>query len=173
VLDLIWLSDNAVIREKYRNSQLEFCDLGSGTGRAVMIASLQGRFSKCRGIEYLETLVEESKKVEAKYDELTDKLQFGSSQNQDGIETPIVQIDQGSFLELEWWEDTDIAFANSTCFDDQLMKKIALKAEEMQIDSFFISFTRQLPSEQFIVVEKTRYRMSWGPATIFIHQKIK
>lgn len=38
--------------------------------------------------------------------------------------------------------------------------------------AFVISLTKRIPSSDFKVLEYEMYRMSWGEATIFIHQKI-
>jgi len=67
----------------------------------------------------------------------------------------------------------DIVFANSTCFDDELMKKISKRAEGMKSGSKFITLTKSLSSEAFLIVNQRQYVMSWSPATAYIHLKIK
>jgi hypothetical protein len=37
--------------------------------------------------------------------------------------------------------------------------------------AFVITFTKRIPSSEFTVVERELYQMSWGGATVFIHQK--
>ena len=56
-------------------------------------------------------------------------------------------------------------FANSTCFDDELMVDMAKQAEQLKPGAFFVTFTKGLNSKSFEVLERKRYRMSWGPAT--------
>lgn len=85
-------------------------------------------------------------------------------------------------------------FANSTCYDEPLMDKIAHLACKLlctlllicynaiifymtylaglRKGAFFISLTKRLPSSDFAVLEYEMTRMSWGDATIFIMQKI-
>jgi hypothetical protein len=71
---------------------------------------------------------------------------------------------QGSFLDFDW-SDGDVVFANSTCFDDSLMADMSVQAERLKPGAFFVTFTKGLTSKKFEVLERKRYRMSWGPAT--------
>ncbi len=71
---------------------------------------------------------------------------------------------KGSFLDYDW-SDGDVIFANSTCFDDQLMESMSEQAEKLKPGAFFVTFTKGLTSKAFELLERKRYRMSWGPAT--------
>ena len=71
----------------------------------------------------------------------------------------------------EDWTDGDIVFANSTCYDDELMLKISNTAVGMRKGTFFISFTKRLPAPDFKVLEAELHPQSWGAATIYIMQK--
>ena len=70
------------------------------------------------------------------------------------------------------WSDGDVLFANSTCFDDALMKKVAGQAVTLKKGAVFITFTKRLPSHHFEVLEHQMYQMSWGGATVYIQQKM-
>ena len=52
---------------------------------------------------------------------------------------------------------SDIVFANSTCFDEILMLKIAEMAVNMRPGSTFISLTRALESSEFDIIDKQQY----------------
>ena len=41
------------------------------------------------------------------------------------------------------WRDADVVFANSTCFDDALMDKLATCASNLRDGTFFITTTRK------------------------------
>jgi hypothetical protein len=41
----------------------------------------------------------------------------------------------------------------------------------MKRGSFFITLTKRLPIADFDVLEYELYEMSWGAATVYIHQK--
>ena len=75
-------------------------------------------------------------------------------------------------LTVEDWSHATMCFANSTCFDDPLMSAIADKAELMQSGTFFITFTKKLPSEMWEVLEHESHQMSWGSATVYIQRKL-
>ena len=50
------------------------------------------------------------------------------------------------------------------------MASLSKIADKMQRNSFFITFTSPLPSESWRVLESETVYMSWGPATVYIHQ---
>ncbi len=89
-----------------------------------------------------------------------------------------VQCVKGSFLDdCQWadycpWADGDVIFANSTCFDDELMEGMSEEAARLSPGAYFITFTKGLSSDKFEVLERKRYKMSWGPATVFIHRRL-
>ena len=141
-----------------------FYDLGSGTGRAVIAARLLCDFSVCHGIEILGGLHEEAITVINEYLASHCSLQyFGIPMDIDVLCESITEYD---------WSDGDIVFANSTCFSDDLMVALSDKAEALKKDSIVITFTKSLSSSQFEVIKKIRYKMSWGPATVYIHHKV-
>ena len=57
-------------------------------------------------------------------------------------------------------------------FDDELMEGMSREAEKLKPGAYFITFTKGLSSEKFEVLERKRYKMSWGPATVFIHRRL-
>lgn len=69
------------------------------------------------------------------------------------------------------WCDATCCFANSTCFDEPLMKALAKKAELLKPGTFFITFTKRLPSDAWEVLEHESHKMSWGNATVYIQRK--
>jgi hypothetical protein len=93
-----------------------FYDLGSGTGKAVIAAAMNHNFSACYGIEILESLYDSSVVVKEQWD----KTQH------------ITHVDFffGSFLDMNVkdWTDGDVVFANSTCYNNDLMTKLSLIA---------------------------------------------
>jgi hypothetical protein len=143
-----------------------FVDLGHGTGKALLCASLLygPTISKSFGIELIPTLTSKSEEVLISYNH--------AIQNNDLFQSHLnckVEVAQGDFLqeELLHWTDADIVFANSTCFDDSLMISLAGVASRMKKGSRFITLTKQLPSEDFRLIDRRQYNMSWGEATCF------
>jgi hypothetical protein len=100
----------------------------------------------------------------------------------------VLEMKHGDILNIECkdWRDGDVVFANSTCFDEPLMNKIANIAGSilllillvtssslvgMKKGSFFITLTKRLNIADFQVLEYELHEMSWGSATVYIHQK--
>jgi hypothetical protein len=82
------------------------------------------------------------------------------------------------------WSDADFVLANSTCFDMNLMNKIAERASLMKIGTFMVTLTKKLPTSDPLYTREEERRdwecvlsikklMSWGHATVHIHRKIK
>jgi SAM-dependent methyltransferase len=142
-----------------------FYDLGSGSGRAVFAARFTQDFKKCVGIEVLEGLATASQAVVEKHEKWF-------RQYLDMTQPQEVEMIQGSILDYDW-SDGDVCFANSTCFDDRLMQDLSAKAESLRPGAYFVTFTKPLTSTRFEVLEKKRYSMSWGPATVFVHRRME
>jgi hypothetical protein len=85
-----------------------------------------------------------------------------------------VDVYLGSLTDFDW-SDGDIIFANSTCFDDDLMEAISLRAEDLKAGAYVVTFTKGLSCRPrtFELLERKRYKMSWGAATVFIHRRLR
>ena len=127
-----------------------FYDLGSGTGKAVFVARLLHDFSRCCGMELLVGLAASAAEVSAKYEDSG----FRSFLAVEGS----VELVEGSLLEKDW-SDGDVVFVNSTCFDDSLMEAMGRQAERLKPGTYFVTFTKGLPSPAFEVMERRRYKM--------------
>lgn len=132
----------------------KFYDLGSGSGRAVLIARLLSDFDECCGVEILRGLHEIALDVKGKFQDM-------------GV-LPSVEFIHDSFLHYDW-SDGDVIFANSTCFEDSLVDQLAKLGERLAPGSIVVTFTKGLNSSCFSLLQRKRYKMSWGPATVFIH----
>ncbi len=134
-----------------------FYDLGSGTGKALFVARLTQDFAKCIGIEILHSLHVQAEKIVARFNAAyKDNLTLGQNQ--------YAQVYEGSFLDFDW-SDGDVVFANSTCFSDELMLSLSKQAENLKPGSIVVTFTKGMTTQAFELLERKRYRMSWGPAT--------
>lgn len=86
----------------------------------------------------------------------------------------VCPVVQGSFLAPEFdWTDGDVVFANSTCFAEDTLAAIADRAVSLRPGARIVTFTTALKTPWLRVLLKKRYRMSWGPATVFVHQKLR
>lgn len=141
-----------------------FYDLGSGTGKALFVARLTQDFVKCLGVEILHGLHCQAAKIVDRFNASTKQLlALGQPQ--------YAQVFEGSFLDYDW-SDGDVIFANSTCFSEELMQSLSDQAERLKPGAIVVTFTKGLTSRAFELLERKRYRMSWGPATVFIHRRL-
>ena len=146
-----------------------FYDVGSGTGKPAFAALLLHDFDRVGGVEVLEGLHAKSIELVQRFD---DELRASLPEPKRSTSVTFVRGDATSLAAPNLdWSDGDVVFANSTCFDDQLMSAVARCAESMRAGAFFITFTKRLPSDCFDVLESKVYRMSWGAATVFIQQR--
>lgn len=139
-----------------------FYDLGSGSGRVIIAASLLFPFAKCIGIEILASLHGIAKIVKDEYDHF-----FAS---------PVLEVYHGSITDLTVhdWTHGDIIYVNSVCFSAELFTEMTKLAMQMKIGSIVITLAQPLPkSSGFHLLHETREEMSWGKADFLIQQKIK
>mmetsp|Transcript_20217 Transcript_20217/g.57618 ORF Transcript_20217/g.57618 Transcript_20217/m.57618 type:complete len:286 (+) Transcript_20217:489-1346(+) len=157
------------IRVKYGGLQEPggtFVDIGAGTGKPVFAAMLLHEFDKVVGIEILEGLHEISLELQAIWNEIRGEVPVTPKTRKTKVE-----LLRGDALKLNW-ADADLAFCNSTCFDQAMMALLAERADAMRPGAFFVTFTRRLPSKRWQVLEYERHSMSWGEATVFIHVRL-
>ncbi len=155
----------AILRKVQPIAGGTFYDLGSGTGKAVFAARLTQDFTRCIGIEILQGLHNQAFKITERYNKSFRQL-LDASQRQHAA------VYMGSFLDFDW-TDGDVVFANSTCFDEDLMAKLSRMAEGLKPGAVLVTFTRGLTyMQKFELLQKKRERMSWGPATVFIHRRL-
>jgi hypothetical protein len=162
---------------KRRTRGLQFYDIGSGTGRAVIAAALlqPERFAErrargkggaekrggCKGIELLTDL---HKSGVVALD--------AAIAARGGAAMASMELKEGDFLENKEWLLADVVFANSTCFGTELMAKLSKHAEAMRPGTRFISLTIGLTSPKFKLISKQDFLMSWGQATALIHERL-
>jgi len=167
----------------------KFYDLGSGTGKPCVAAAFLHPFDLVAGVELLPGLHQASEALTKEFESKGRSLlaseavacaASASSSNAWGKEGAVLPetamaFTLGDATDLVGgldWSDGDLVFANSTCFDDALMNSVAVAAQSLRKGAIFITFTRRLPSANFGLLEYKIYKMSWGGATVFIHQKL-
>ncbi|OGK25231.1 hypothetical protein A3C25_04265 [Candidatus Roizmanbacteria bacterium RIFCSPHIGHO2_02_FULL_38_11] len=103
-----------ILKDAETKSGGVFYDLGSGTGKAVILASLFGNFSKLVGIEIIKGLYHTSKNILARFDPEVKPILPLEKQKQ------TIKFINSDFLEFDF-SDADVVFTHSTCFYDELM----------------------------------------------------
>ena len=119
-----------------------FVDLGSGSGRGVVGALLLHDWDVVRGVELLEGLWKASVGVKEKVErERKGGVMGGVAGAAEGGEGEGVAVgggrrtrvvmEKGNFFDVDW-SDADVVLANSTCFDEGMMDRIARKGQKLQ-----------------------------------------
>jgi SAM-dependent methyltransferase len=142
-----------------------FYDIGAGTGKPALAAALLHDFDEVRGIEILDGLHSLSLELKEVW-----RKQIVPLVPERKANTKITFL-KGDATVMDWSDGT-FCFANSTCFDDTLMQRLAEGADNLPTGTFFVTFTKRWPSDKWTVLEHESHPMSWGHATVYIHQKI-
>jgi SAM-dependent methyltransferase len=142
-----------------------FYDLGSGTGKAVVLANLLFDFSESIGIEFVESLYQCSVDIQERLEKefkpkVRPKQEFGK-----------MSFIHGSFLDVDV-SNADIIFMNSTCFQEDLMLALDEKLQEVKPGTLLITLSKTLKSPCFQMYRHQLYEFSWKEATVFFHRKI-
>jgi|GEM_PF-1047874 len=142
-----------------------FYDIGSGTGKPCIAASLMFDFAKTIGIEYVPDLYKLS--LQAK-EALKEHLDENISKKLDEK----IQFINGDALEYDF-SDGDIVFCNSTCFTLEFYEALLPKFAELKKGSYVINLTKSFTSPQFeLIFESKELEYSWGKPTTRIYKKI-
>ena len=151
-------------REKYGLEQGGiFYDLGSGIGKAVVSAAILHDFSTCIGIEILPELYNLSLCLQQKYLKHKNKYTYLRDSTND---VRFINDDMFNYN----WTDATCFFANSTCFDEDLIKKIS--NYPVKSGTVCISTTKRMLKSSWQLLETCHKDMSWGKATVYIHKKL-
>lgn len=150
-----------------------FVDLGSGTGKAVISAALLGQFRECRGIELVENLHAEAIKL---------KEEVWNGKIKDLLHSPPPRIEfcRKDLAADDWAsEGVGMVYACSTMFTPDLMKCIGRKASlGLGVGAVVVTLTKPLDLQDagiggnMALRCETWLRMSWGPARVFVYERV-
>ncbi|MDO8741571.1 MAG: hypothetical protein Q7J11_00310 [Candidatus Roizmanbacteria bacterium] len=139
-----------------------FYDLGSGMGKAVIIASLLFDFSKVIGIEKLSGLFNESKKVLSNYEEIT---------NLNKDKTHSVFFLNNDFRDVDF-SNADVIFMNATCLPYELNNVLFIKKlEKLKKGTRFITCTLYIDSYEYNVSDIGKFPFTWGDERVYMSVK--
>ncbi len=164
-----------------------FYDIGSGAGKPVFAAAMLCRWSKCVGIELLPGLHEVSKRALERWRDPDVATRCQLPEHARSATIDFVLADATKYN----WSDATLWHANSTCFDEPMLKRLAEQADNCKPGTFAITITKKIPSHQWRVLDScltkvislsicgssctlhsTNSQMSWGDATVIISQRI-
>ncbi len=131
-----------------------FVDIGSGTGKAVIIAALFFDLQTSYGIELLPRLHQHSSNLARKLSNNTCNIHFF----------------QNNFLQHDF-SDANIIFINATGLFGQTWDKLLAKLEGLKAGVRVIITTKKLRSDNFSEIYTNQHLMSWGLCRVSIYQK--
>ncbi len=127
-----------------------FYDLGSGTGKAVIMAALLYPFSKSIGVEYLKELYESSAEIGNK------------------LNNPSVQFIHQDFNDYDF-SDGDVIYLNSYYFYYDMYSPEFMRKMELLKPGTRIIFVKTPVIAPFLQkVHEGEYLFSWAPETVYI-----
>lgn len=144
-----------------------FLDLGSGTGRGLVAAALLLDIDFACGYEILPGLHDAAVEVLDKY------IQRHRELGSELVPLPNFEIQcLDFFAEQLDWAQFGLIYANSTCFDDPLMARIAVRLSSVPDGHWIVTNTTELAALNLQLVLSKKHPMSWGSATVHYHQKL-
>lgn len=157
----------------YMSNLDSFVDLGSGSGKVCLASAILGNFKKCIGVELLGNLTALSDSIKDIYEYMiknSDDDLLNIRKNKNFTKLEFINND---LLNYDFSKDS-IVFTNSTCWGEDMLKKISIKAEQMKKDNIIINTDQQLylNSKSWLKLKPINIKMSWGVAKTFISKKI-
>lgn len=144
-----------------------FYDLGSGTGKAVILSSLLAPFGKLVGVEIIEELVTASQKVLAEYEEFIIHSPFIVRK------MPRITFVHGDFKHLDF-SDADVIYLNATCLDNEIGNPLfRQKLEALPVGTQIITNSLPVYSAYYTNTSIGELKFSWGNATVYLHRKYR
>ena len=142
------------------NANTVFYDLGSGTGKAVLACAMVFNVQKSCGIELFEAL----NLIATAQQHHLKKLTGYQAQSK------ALHFINADFLNVDF-SDATLIFINATAFFGESWVSVHQALRQLKSGTIIITTSKQLPSEAFIVIKKTRVQMSWGTVDAYIHQR--
>lgn len=147
-----------------------FYDLGSGAGKAIIVAALCFEFSKNCGIELLPGLY---KMANRQIDNLRHIVAVHGLKFAQEYESKIASISfiNDNILNCDI-SDADIIFINATCYHPNTWSAIVYKLLDTKVGTRIIMTTKKLNNEMFENMYQSQTLMSWGVNSINAYLKV-
>lgn len=133
--------------------KLEFADLGSGTGKAVLVAAAQ--FGSSVGVELLRSLHAVAEQALA----------------QSALEN-VTLIAGDMFDHVEVWARAHVLFITCTLFSDEMMTRVGeYVRDHVQHDALVMCTTRKLKQPGLVLVKEARIKYAKGSLVCFVYRR--
>jgi hypothetical protein len=166
--EIDFLSFYTILERVSPSSQDVFYDLGSGSGKAVLSATLFFNVKESFGIELLPPLYEQSI---AQLEKAAQRFQQHDAEKEYLPQVRRIQFINDSFLHYDF-ENADIIYVAATCLSDATWNDLISKMARLKPGSRIIVASRMIHHEQFESIYQGIELMSWGLCPVRIY-KIK
>lgn len=145
-----------------------FFDLGSGTGKAVIIAAMCFDFSVCKGIELLEPIYKLSCQA-------LNALQENVHKQKNNIlravkHLPDIKFYNQNFIKTDL-SSANIIFINATCYPIDFWNELINKFNKLNKGTRIIITSKKIESPEFRQIYAGSHLMSWGMNSVRIYEK--
>lgn len=83
-----------------------------------------------------------------------------------------VDVRAGGFLQHDW-SDADVAFANTSCFDEELLEDLAVKCAQLKEGALVVTLGEQLAVQRHLELVLQRPVLSTaGPIQAYVHRVV-
>ena len=131
-----------------------FVDLGSGVGKAVLMAGFLHSFETCIGFEVLPELHSMALELFAKAQEDTSSR----------LESRL-----GDYM-TETWPQATVVLSNSTCMTREMFDQLVQKAaDSLPTGAVFISMSKAVHNASWSLVEQSQKALHWGICSFFVY----
>jgi hypothetical protein len=142
-----------------------FCDLGSGTGKAVVLAPVLGQFTHSIGVELLPNLHDTAASVGQRYEKEI-KPTLPEAMRNHTLEY------RNEDIFLTDLSNVDVVLAHcTTCFAEDTMRRFTKKCEETRPGTHLACISRRLESDCFEQIMVDSCSMGWGTATVYVYRR--
>lgn len=141
-----------------------FYDLGSGTGRAVILAALAFPFARLVGIELLDTLHDAAESVRRRFESDVRPALAGAGR------TAVLELRAGDFLEAEL-SDADVVFMQSNCFEPSLLRALMQKFERLPPGVRILALGQFLNATHLALVDTGPCELGWGESFFALYRR--
>lgn len=141
-----------------------FFDLGSGTGKATLLAALTFPFSRSVGIELLPGLGDAARQVLRRFDtEVRPQLEPEYQQRK-------IEYIDGDFLQYDL-SQADVVFAHGTCYPHELIGQLGDKLAELRPGARVVLVGHTFNTPELKFLRMMLMRADWGSALAALYER--
>lgn len=138
------------------DDKIEFCDFGSGTGKAVLVAASTGLFKISTGIELMQPLHDVAEQAMKQADGLA----------------KINLLCGDMFAHEQVWQSAHVIFITCTLFTDEMMEQVSEYVDKhVRTGAIIMCTTRKLTGKGLNLIKEERIKYAKGSLMCFVYRR--